>query len=199
MQVGSRAQAACRDGAMSGQGGSLVRLNQQSHIFASALKQAGRTASFRRNSLGLLLGRVPAPGLPAWTAELVPSWLSQLPGQHAAGPGPEVLQGSPWQRSTEIDGTTGTPMAQPAAAKGRQKSLPGGSMSKGSRLLQGTTGHDRQEQQELSQPSFPGELQPRAGLLAWDRRLAVCAASCGSNCVPQGAGPVLQPAIYSWL
>lgn len=169
------------------------------HLFASELEQAGRTASFRRNSLGLLLRWVPAPGLQAWTAELVPSWLSQIPGQHAAGPGPEVLHGSLWQQSTEVDGTTGTPMALPAAAKGWEQSLPGGSMSKGSRPLQGATGHDRQQQRELPQPSFLGELQPRAGLLAWERRLAVCAAPCGSNCVPQGAGPVLQPSTYSWL
>lgn len=47
MQVGSRAQAACRDGAVSGQGGSPVRLAQQSHIFlpASSSRLAEQLAS----------------------------------------------------------------------------------------------------------------------------------------------------------
>lgn len=82
MQVRSRAQAACRDGAVSGQGGSSVRLNQWAHIFARVL-EAGWQNSFRRNSLGLLLRRVPAAWPWAWracqglsTTELAPSWLS---------------------------------------------------------------------------------------------------------------------------
>lgn len=161
-----------------------------------------------RNSLGLLLQGLPAPGpwVPA-KASAPQSWChapaltSQLPGQQAAGPGPGVLP--------ELPMGTGHPGGShsPACRRGQLREGSRGCFKAAHlrsldqhRKQQAVT--DRSSGSCLSLLLQGASVQCRAAG-SEEETGYVCSRlekeSCGSSCVPQGAGLALKSSIYSCL
>lgn len=189
-----------RPQAASGQGESLVRLKLQPHFFASGLTGLAGTAELREEQPGSPAPRAPAPGpwVPA-KASAARSWChppaltSQLPGQQAADPGPGMLP--------ELPRGTGHPggSQSPACSTGCFKAAHLRALDQ-QRIQQAVT--DRSSRSCLSLLLQGASVQCRAAG-SEEKTGYVCSRlgkeSCGSSCVPQGAGLALQSSIYSCL